>query len=106
MKQLAPVTLSVQRSRILMVSNDSCDSFIRCFKNICGVFNYLLVYLFVCLSPTFSDMVRFGRLVFRTKLGYKSETKPIDFGVNQYIFKVTGVKKVHFIFAPVVKAYE
>ena len=39
----------MQKSKILMVFNDSCDTFIRCFKNICGVFNYLLVYL----SPTF-----------------------------------------------------
>ena len=28
----------MQRSKILMVFNDSCDTIIRCFKIICGVF--------------------------------------------------------------------
>ena len=45
----------------------------------------------VCLSdclPFFSAMVRPRELVFGTIVGYKSETKPIDYGVNRYIFKV------------------
>ena len=37
---MAQVILSMQKSKILMVFNDCCDTFIKCFKNICGVFNY------------------------------------------------------------------
>ena len=49
----------------------------------------------LCLSTEdrlVSGMVIPGGLVFGTIVGYRSETKPIDFGVNEYIFKVKVMK--------------
>ena len=37
-------------------------------------------------------MVRPRELVFSTIVGYRSETEPIDFGVNGCIFKVKVMK--------------
>ena len=51
----------------------------------------LSVCMFVCL-PHFSDMVRPRELVFGTIVGYRSQMKPIDFGVNGYVFKVKFIK--------------
>ena len=53
----------------------------------------LSVGLFVCLSPTFSDMICPRELLFGTIVGYRSETELIDFGVIGYIVKVK-VKKI------------
>jgi len=55
----------------------------------------LSVCVCVCVSVClhlFSDMVRPRGLVFGTLVGYRSGTKPIDFGVNGYIFKVKVMK--------------
>ena len=51
----------------------------------------LYVCMCVCLH-LFSSMVRLRKMVFSTIVGYRSETKPIDFGVNGYIFKVKVMK--------------
>ena len=46
------------------------------------------------------------KMVLGTIVEYRSEMKPIDFGVNRCIFKVTGDVNMHFILAPVLEAYE
>ena len=51
----------------------------------------LSVYLYVRL-PLFSGMVRLRWLVYGTIVGHRSETDPIDFGANGYIFKVKVMK--------------
>ena len=44
----------------------------------------------VCVSHFFSAMEKSRELVLGTIVGYGSETEPIDFGVNQHMFKVKG----------------
>ena len=69
---------------------------------------HLLVCLSVCLCvclPLFSDMLRPRGLVFCTIVGYRSETKPIDFGVNGYIFKVKVMKIWLLSFPPTAQVY-
>ena len=50
------------------------------------------ICLSVCPSPTFLGMVRLRWLVYGTIVGHRSETDPIDFGANGYIFKVKVMK--------------
>ena len=50
-------------------------------------------------------MVRPRGLVISTIVGYRSETKPIDFGVNGYIFKVKVMKMLLLSFPPTAQVY-
>ena len=59
------------------------------------VTGHLYVTCYSCLSVClhlFPGMVKPRDLIFCTIVGYRSETKPIDFGVNEYIFKVKVMK--------------
>ena len=74
----------------------ACPFYYRMIGSVClfvclSVYMYIYVCLSVCL-PLFSGMVRPMSLVFCTIVGYRSETKPIDFGINGYIFKVKVMK--------------
>ena len=67
------------------------------------------VTLSVCVSvclPLFLDMEQPKKMVFKFVVGYGSQMKPIDFGVNRCIFKVTGDKNMYFALSPVLEAYD
>ena len=49
----------MQRSKILMVFNDSCDNIIRCFEIICGIFHYIF-HMPTCSKFKHDDEKKWG----------------------------------------------
>ena len=60
----------------------------------------------VCVLPLFFNMDKLRDLLLSALVGYGPRMKPIDFEVNQYIFKVKGHEKVKITFWHIYLAYE